>query len=85
MTNRQSPPFRPRIHRSGGEERHQNHPDDRTVVDAGIVYELASGTGPSVGLSAGIRNLFDREYQEIYNFPSPGRLFNLGVRAAVGL
>jgi vitamin B12 transporter len=59
--------------------------DDYTVVDAGIVYEFFKGTRPSVALSAGVRNVFDREYQEIYNFPTPGRQIYLGVRAGVGL
>jgi vitamin B12 transporter len=59
--------------------------DDHTVIDAGLVYEFLKGTRPGVTLSAGIRNLLDREYQEIYNFPTAGRQIYLGVRAGVGL
>jgi vitamin B12 transporter len=53
-----------------------------TVVDAGIVYRVARG---NVDISAGVRNVFDREYQEIYNFPTQGRVVYLGIRAGVGL
>jgi vitamin B12 transporter len=54
------------------------------VVDAGIVYGIVRG-GPRIDLSGGVRNLFDRAYQEIYNFPTPGRVFYIGMRAGVGL
>jgi vitamin B12 transporter len=56
-----------------------------TVVDAGLVYGIVRGDGPTVDISAGVRNVFDREYQEIYNFPTPGRVLYLGFRAGVGL
>ncbi|HSJ30198.1 MAG TPA: TonB-dependent receptor [Longimicrobiales bacterium] len=56
-----------------------------TVLDAGVTYALARSSGPSLDLSAGIRNLFDREYQEIRGFPTPGRVFHLGIRAGTGL
>ncbi|HUF51165.1 MAG TPA: TonB-dependent receptor, partial [Longimicrobiales bacterium] len=56
-----------------------------TVVDAGLVYGIVRGDGPTVDISAGVRNVVDREYQEIYNFPTPGRVLYLGFRAGVGL
>lgn len=56
-----------------------------SVVDAGIMYALVRGSGPSLDLSAGIRNVFDSDYQEIYNFPTAGRVIHLGVRAGLGL
>lgn len=59
--------------------------DDYTVVDTGVVWSIAGGRGRSLDLSAGVRNVFDTEYQEIYNFPTAGRVFHLGVRAGVGL
>lgn len=59
--------------------------DDYTVVDAGVEWSIARSRGPSLDLSAGIRNLFDSEYHEIFNFPTPGRVFHVGVRAGVGL
>ncbi|HEX2168197.1 MAG TPA: TonB-dependent receptor [Longimicrobiales bacterium] len=59
--------------------------DAYTVVDAGMTYALVHGSRRSVDLSAGIRNLFDRAYQEIHNFPAPGRVIYLGLRAGLGL
>lgn len=59
--------------------------DEYAVVDAGVVYSIVRGSGPTVDISAGVRNVFDREYQEIYNFPTPGRVLYLGFRAGVGL
>ncbi|MGH7448652.1 MAG: TonB-dependent receptor domain-containing protein, partial [Longimicrobiales bacterium] len=58
--------------------------DDYTLVDAGLVYGFLR-RGPALDLNAGVRNIFDREYQEIYNFPAPGRIFYLGMRAGLGL
>lgn len=59
--------------------------DAYTVLDAGIVWGIVRGSGASLDLSAGVRNLFDREYQEIRGFPTPGRVIYLGVRAGAGL
>ena len=59
--------------------------DAYTLLDAGIIYAVARGSGPDLDLSAGIRNLFDREYQEIRGFPTPGRVFYLGIRAGTEL
>jgi outer membrane cobalamin receptor len=59
--------------------------DGYAVVDAGVVYGIVRGNGPTVDISAGVRNVLDREYQEIYNFPTPGRVLYLGFRAGVGL
>ncbi|HSK20034.1 MAG TPA: TonB-dependent receptor [Longimicrobiales bacterium] len=56
-----------------------------TVLDAGFVYGIVRGGGPSIDLSAGIRNLLDRQYQEIRGFPTPGRVLYLGIRAGTGL
>jgi vitamin B12 transporter len=55
------------------------------VVDAGVVYGLVRGNGPAIDLSAGVRNLLDRRFQEIHNFPAAGRVLYAGVRAGLGL
>jgi vitamin B12 transporter len=56
-----------------------------TVVDAAIVYAVMRGRQPGIDLTAGVRNMFDRTYQEVYNFPTPGRVVHLGVRLDIGL
>ena len=59
--------------------------DPYTLVNTGIVYRLPRRIGGDIDLSAGVRNLFDREYEEIYNFATPGRVIHLGIRAGLGL
>ena len=59
--------------------------DAYTVLDAGVVYGIARGSSPTLDVSAGVRNLLDREYQEISGFPTPGRVLYLGIRAGTGL
>ncbi|HEX6307230.1 MAG TPA: TonB-dependent receptor [Longimicrobiales bacterium] len=54
---------------------------DYAILDAGVEYAILRG----IRLSAGVRNLFDTDYEEIYNFPAPGRVFHLGIRAGTGL
>jgi outer membrane cobalamin receptor len=41
--------------------------------------------GALLDVSVRVRNLLDERYSEIYNFPSAGRVFQLGARAALGL
>lgn len=59
--------------------------DPYGLVDAGVVYALARGAGPVFELSGGVRNIFDTDYEEIYNFPTAGRVVYLGIRAGLGL
>lgn len=59
--------------------------DAYSVVDAGVVYALPRGAGTALELSGGVRNIFDAEYEEIYNFPTAGRVVYLGIRAGLGL
>jgi vitamin B12 transporter len=55
-----------------------------TVVDAGVVWTLRLG-GSAVDLNAGVRNVLDADYHEIYNFPTAGRVVHVGIRAGVAL
>jgi outer membrane receptor protein involved in Fe transport len=52
-----------------------------TTADVGVTSTLRRSNGGSVEVQARIRNLFDERYTEIYNFPAPGRVFELGLRA----
>jgi outer membrane cobalamin receptor len=51
---------------------------------------VVANTGATVTLGRGIQifgrvlNLFDREYEEVYGFPAPGRSGMVGVRVALG-
>jgi vitamin B12 transporter len=52
-----------------------------TTLELGVEYGLLRrGTG-TFDLSVGVRNVFDTRYEVIYNFPAPGRMLQLGVRA----
>jgi vitamin B12 transporter len=54
------------------------------VVDAGAAYgELRHGT-TALDITVRIRNVLDARYAEIFNFPSAGRVLEVGVRALVG-
>jgi vitamin B12 transporter len=53
-----------------------------TSIDAGATYLLQRGrTSLEAGLH--VRNVFDTEYAEIYNFPAPGRVLELRLRAGM--
>ncbi len=51
----------------------------RAVMDFGGAYQVAR----HVNLFARVLNLFDRRYEEVLGFPSPGRTAFAGVRVAV--
>jgi outer membrane cobalamin receptor len=51
----------------------------RTLVDVGGGFHLARG----IEILARALNLFDREYEEVLGYPSPGRTAFIGVRVAV--
>jgi vitamin B12 transporter len=54
------------------------------VVDAGAAYGgLRHGT-TAFDITIRIRNILDARYAEIFNFPSAGRVLEVGVRALVG-
>lgn len=55
--------------------------EEYTLLDAAIAYAMLRG----IDLTAGVRNLLDTDYEEVFNFPTPGRVFHVGVRAGVGL
>jgi outer membrane cobalamin receptor len=50
----------------------------RTVVDLGSTFELFE----HLDVFARVMNLFDREYEEVFGYPSPGRTAFIGVRVA---
>jgi vitamin B12 transporter len=54
--------------------------DSRRARSAGA-DPRSRGTG--LELTAHVRNLLDRRYAEIYNFPAPGRVLQIGVRATL--
>jgi vitamin B12 transporter len=56
-----------------------------TVLDFAAEYRLLQHRGRSLDLTARVRNLFDAEYQEIYNFPTAGRVVQAGGRIVLGL
>jgi vitamin B12 transporter len=55
-----------------------------SVLDLAAEYGLLRRAGYAIDLSVRLRNALDESYQEIYNFPTPGRVLQLGVRAGVG-
>jgi vitamin B12 transporter len=57
-----------------------------TTLDLGAEYSLLRrGSTRNAALNFRVRNILDADYQEIFNFPSPGRVFEFGVRAGLGL
>ena len=50
----------------------------RTVMDVGGAFRVARG----VEVVARVLNLFDRRYEEVFGYPSPGRTAFAGVRVA---
>jgi hypothetical protein len=54
--------------------------DGHAVVDRGGAFHVGRG----VEVFARILNLFDREYEEVFGDPSPGRTAFVGVRVAAG-
>jgi vitamin B12 transporter len=54
-----------------------------TTVDSGVEIDLLRRRPAGLTASLRVRNLFDADYVEIYNFPRPGRVFELGVRTAL--
>lgn len=57
--------------------------DGYTILDAGAIYTALQRAGTSVDITLRVRNLFDVEYQEIFNFPAPGRVFQIGVQGTM--
>lgn len=54
--------------------------DGHAVVDLGGSFHLAHG----IEAFARVLNLFDRDYEEVFGYPSPGRTAFAGVRVAAG-
>lgn len=57
--------------------------DGYTILDAGAIYTALQRAGTNVDITLRVRNLFDTEYQEIFNFPAPGRVFQIGIRGTM--
>ena len=55
-----------------------------TLIDLEAGYTLPIARG-SAALQAGIENVLDARYADIYNFPRPGRVFTVGVRYGLPL
>jgi vitamin B12 transporter len=55
------------------------------TADVGVEYAAMRRGATRMDVTLRVRNLFDERYQEIHNFPAPGRLLQLGVRAGTGL
>jgi outer membrane cobalamin receptor len=49
-----------------------------TVAHLGGSWRLA----PALDVFGRVMNLFDRDYEEVFGYPSPGRTAYLGVRLA---
>jgi vitamin B12 transporter len=52
-----------------------------TKVDVAAEYPLTRVRLDNVRLSARIENAFDKRYEEVLNFPAPGRVVLLGLKA----
>ncbi|HSJ24125.1 MAG TPA: TonB-dependent receptor [Longimicrobiales bacterium] len=59
--------------------------DAYTTVDAGAELGLFRRSAAAMTVTLRVRNVFDTDYVEIYNFPRPGRVFELGGRTRVPL
>jgi vitamin B12 transporter len=57
--------------------------DAYTVVDAGAEVQLLRRSPAGLTASLRVRNLFDADYVEIFNFPRPGRVLEVGLRTAL--
>jgi vitamin B12 transporter len=55
------------------------------TLDLGAEYAVLRRDGSTVDLTLRLRNALDERYHEIHNFPAPGRVLQLGVRAGMGL
>jgi vitamin B12 transporter len=56
-----------------------------TLVDVGSGYTVQMRRGSRAELTLRVRNVFDEQYHEIYNFATPGRVLQLGIRGGFGL
>ncbi|HSJ15925.1 MAG TPA: hypothetical protein VK939_16070, partial [Longimicrobiales bacterium] len=55
-----------------------------STTDVTLEYALPL-QGSDASLRAGVQNLWNEAYADIYNFPRPGRLLMMGVRYGVTL
>jgi vitamin B12 transporter len=58
---------------------------DHTTVDAGVEFGALREGATTLELTLRVRNILDRRYEEIYNFPAAGRVVEVGMRAGLGL
>jgi vitamin B12 transporter len=54
--------------------------DAYTVVSAGVEFDLLRRTAAGLTATFRLHNVLDAQYVEIFNFPRPGRVLELGVR-----
>lgn len=52
-------------------------------LDAGLTWAVRPGNRPDIDVSLHIDNALDARYEEIFNFPAPGRVLRLGLRAGI--
>jgi vitamin B12 transporter len=57
--------------------------DGYTVLDAAAEYHVVRRAAVTASLR--VRNLLDTDYVEIFNFPRPGRVLELGIRTGLPL
>ena len=56
-----------------------------TAVDLGMGYGTVRYGRADIDVNVRVRNLFDSEYEEIYNFPAARRTLELAVRAGIDM
>ena len=55
-----------------------------TTVDIALEYGVLQRARAGFDVTLRVRNALDEQYQEIYNYPAPGRVVQAGVRARFG-
>ncbi|MGH7554625.1 MAG: TonB-dependent receptor domain-containing protein, partial [Longimicrobiales bacterium] len=56
-----------------------------TTVDFSGQYELLARGTSRITITASVQNALNEKYEEIKNFPSPGRSVLIGIRSGIGL
>jgi vitamin B12 transporter len=55
-----------------------------TIVDLGVEHAMLRRAGYAVDLNVRLRNALDSRYEEIFNFPTAGRVVQAGLRGTFG-
>lgn len=53
-----------------------------TTLDLGLEHGILRSGNGTIDVSFTVRNVFDTRYADIFNFPAPGRVLQLGIRAS---